>query len=197
MRLKQECLNRMRDVDFHFRASLCPQLALRLVWLIIYSNSRDWGLSSFDSSKLFGSERGRKAAFTGLLSLTHLRIRGSTSAPVVGTVLSWKKVAFIEATSNLELSQVFLCLLRKAVVAGKKKKKKPFRPPRLMLWVLWPSSVRAESAVRLWPPAAPHKQKETLTCCPAQMARLSLPAITLLLGICLVMGQRPRAPRAN
>jgi hypothetical protein len=51
---------------------------------------------------------------------------------VVGRVLSQEKVAFVEATSNLELSPVFLWELRKAVVAGKKKKK-PFRPPRLML----------------------------------------------------------------
>jgi hypothetical protein len=48
-------------------------------------------------------------------------------------MLSQEELAFIEAMSNLELSPVFLWEPRKAVLAGKKKKKKPLWPPRLTL----------------------------------------------------------------
>lgn len=50
---------------------------------------------------------------------------------MVGAMLSREEVALIKAMSNLELFPVFLWELKKAVVAGKKKK--PFRPPRLTL----------------------------------------------------------------
>jgi hypothetical protein len=36
MRLRQEWLNRLRDIELHFCSSLCPQLALRWVGLAVY-----------------------------------------------------------------------------------------------------------------------------------------------------------------
>lgn len=61
-----------------------------------------------------------------MLPLTHLRVRGSSvrgrRAPAVGSMLRQDELAFIQATSNIELSPVFLREVRKAVAACKKRK---------------------------------------------------------------------------
>jgi hypothetical protein len=69
-------------------------------------------------------ERGRRAAFTGVLPLTHLRARRSSvkgrRAPAVGAMLKQEELVFIKAISIIEVFPAFLRELRKAVVVEKK-----------------------------------------------------------------------------
>ena len=105
------------------------RISSQLFWMNEFKSVVVWVWSRFlfESVKtvLYWAERERRVAFTSLLPLTHLRLRGRSVrwrwGHAVGVMPRQEDLKVIKAMSNLEPSPFFLRELRKGVVASKKK----------------------------------------------------------------------------